>query len=379
LKNIIFYYDDLNGSGGAPGEIRQFIKACTECFDGNVSVIYRKKWSIFNVPNIFHLLKRRKDSQVILFKFSSLSNIYLSLICKLYGIDYSIVPLWQVSSFLDWDNPFEKNVIPTAGNDYKNKAKLGRSTFGKKNFLSYFRYFKRLTYRKTFGFFMLKFAKYVFVFSEFEKSEIDKLLGNNNFIYRFIRFECSIENRLIGSDRFSKSNGTLKITFWGRLDYYYKGIDKICNEILRIKDQSLNFKIYLIGPDYNESYRLVNDFITKNSLYNNLEIISDYERGTLGYLADSDYSIVVPRWDGYVRSIKESILLGVPVIVNKETNHDKTIQELDCGYLIDPDTLGDFLVQLCKVNTHKINITTDKSVEYFSSKACALDFLHAFK
>lgn len=368
----------MNGSGGAPGEIRQFIKACTESFDGNVGVIQRKKWSIFNVPNVVHLLKRRSNSQVILFKFSSFSCIYLSIICKLNGIDYSIVPLWQVSSFLDWDNPFEKNVIPTASDHYKNKAKLGRSTFGKKTFLSYFRYFKRLIYRKTLGGFMLKFAKYIFVFSEFEQSEINKLVGSNNFIYRFIRFECSIENRLIGTDKFSKSNGTLKITFWGRLDYYYKGIDKISNEILRIKDQDLNFKIYLIGPDYNESYRLINDFIEKNSLCKNLEIISDYERGTLGYLADSDYSVVLPRWDGYVRSIKESILLGVPVIVSKETNHDKTIMEMDCGYLIEPDALGDLLVQLCR-ESNKINMQADKAIEYFSSKACAVDFLHAFK
>jgi hypothetical protein len=368
----------MNGSGGAPGEIRQFIKACTESFDGSVGVIQRKKWLIFNLPNVVNLLKRRSNSQVILFKFSSLSSLYLSIICKLYGIDYSIVPLWQVSSFLDWDNPFDKNVIPTAGNHYKNKAILRRSTFGKKTFLSYFRYFKRLIYRKTLGGFMLKFAKYVFVFSAFEKSEINKLISNNNFVYRFIRFECSIENRLIGTDKFSKSNGTLKITFWGRLDYYYKGIDKISNEILKIKDQNLNFKIYLIGPDYNESYRLINDFIKKNSLGKNLEIISDYEGGTLGYLADSDYSIVLPRWDGYVRSIKESILLGVPVIVNKETNHDKTIMELDCGYLIESDALGDLLVQLCQEN-NKINMQSDKAIEYFSSKACAIDFLHAFK
>lgn len=378
MKDIFFYYDDLNGSGGAPTEIRQLIKACSEYSAGNVSVINKKKWFIFDLPNVAELLNRR-HSQVILFKFSSLSNIYLSLMCKFYGIEYSIVPLWQISSFLDWDNPFEKNVIPTADKDYKNKAKFGRSTFGRKTVSSYIRYLKRVIYRKTCGLLMLRYAKYIFVFSEFEKSEINKLLGINKISCRFIRFECSMDNRKIGSDRFTKSNSALKITFWGRLDYYYKGVDQICNEVLKIKDKNLDFKIYLIGPDFNESYKLVDDFITKNDLYNNLEIIKDYERGSLGYLADSDYSIVMPRWDGYVRSIKESILLGVPVIITKETHHDKTILELGCGYLIEPDKLGEFLVQLCKEKNHRPIITTDQSVEYFSSKACALGFLDAFK
>ena len=57
----------------------------------------------------------------------------------------------------------------------------------------------------------------------------------------------------------------------------------------------------------------------------------------------ADYSILLSRWDGFPRSLRESIFYNIPIIASKETNFGDIINKTDCGYLIDFKKSENFL------------------------------------
>ena len=91
-----------------------------------------------------------------------------------------------------------------------------------------------------------------------------------------------------------------------------------------------------MGPDYNNSVILINDLIKKNNLKNKISLYSkEIWSNNLYPFVAADYSILLGRWDGFPRSLRESISYDVPIIISEETNFKDVIEVSNCGFLID--------------------------------------------
>jgi glycosyltransferase involved in cell wall biosynthesis len=63
-----------------------------------------------------------------------------------------------------------------------------------------------------------------------------------------------------------------------------------------------------------------------------------YTSGDHSPLATADASVLLSRWDGFPRALRESLQLDVPVLVSPETHFSEIIDECRCGeHVAEPD------------------------------------------
>lgn len=345
---ILFIYKDLLKEGGMPQEIRNLISA----FDNDVHVsvlcemlqhnfLHRKNINIAPIKNNLNRRYFRKNAfDICIFVgFSDLINIRMSRYVLKERIPYVILPLSQINSFLDFDNPFEKNALPDVRLlENKNNIRSGvnRVKNGRKDINAYFRKLKRVLFRKTLGKIFLSNAAAIGVFSDFEKNEINLLFPNNDFYYFPYFFGTDVDKNKSGKDQYPNDN-KINIAMWGRVDYYYKGIDRIINALHDIKEKIEHLRISIIGPDYNNGYEKLEKARHDFGLTAFIKIIKpgEYTPGTLGLLANADISILLSRWDGFPRALRESVRLGVPIIASREAHFDMFVSKYKIGFVVD--------------------------------------------
>jgi glycosyltransferase involved in cell wall biosynthesis len=141
--------------------------------------------------------------------------------------------------------------------------KKSRVKNGKLDISSYKRAVIRFVYRGTIGKYFINKASGIGVISDYEKNEINKIYVNNKYKFFYYKLGAFINSEKQGKDKLPNSDGLIKLIIWSRADYYYKGIDRA---LLAIKDmkkekKDINFKLYIVGPDYNNGYLKINNFI----------------------------------------------------------------------------------------------------------------------
>jgi len=391
MKVLIVYRDFLL-DGGLPKDARSFVSEFPEEVD--ITVICKKKESnkisfngnIFTVDSIKDIMLKtfaQNYDYVIYIGFSSLYNVFLA---KKINVPYVILPFSQINRFLDYDNPFFEHILPDVKNLENSEFRYpeySRVKNGNRDVFSYLRRYKRGLYRKTLGYSFLKKAEAIGVFSKFEKLQIEDIYRGNNFAYFYYRFGLYHEDLTVGSDKFD-SNDKLKLVFWSRADFYYKGIDRILRAIKCLIEEGsdIAFKLYIVGPDYNMGYKKTHNYLEEYSLGAHVELVKTggYTPGTLGLLASADLSVCLSRWDGPPRVIRESLTLGVPVLASKEANFDLYLEKLNCGYLsASQEELVDILrsLNLNDIRVKKSN--AQKFGGYFEWKKTSEDFISQLK
>ena len=308
------------------------------------------------------------------------------------NLRYSVIPAWQIHKFLDWDRPFPHNTLPTIELAEKNPKQFnsrgaGGVVEGRLTFQGCIRSLKRKLYRKTLGKEILQHASGIHVFSDFEKSQICKLvrLPSPNFVE--MTYGTLVEKRSVGEDQFHVK-GVKNIVFWGRVDFYYKGLDQIMEGIALAKNRGISapFIFWICGPDYNEGYRKVQEHIDKNGVKEYVRIlkVGDYTPGTVGLLKRADFCILASRWDGYSRTLRESVALGVPFISNRESHFDKVSKKFNNGLLFDNTSdLADILKNLNSSTAVRVRKAAKENSEntrnYFAWRECAQHFLKGLR
>ena len=196
-------------------------------------------------------------------------------------------------------------------------------------------YFKKI-YLYTLGKVLISKSKGQIFFSKFEKK--NSKLFNSNYKIIFDPIISNKKNTIKQLSIFKYDQNKINIVFWGRLDVRLKGIDRIiflANMLKKIDNKNL-IHFHLMGPDYNNSVILINDLIKKNNLKNKISLYSkEIWSNNLYPFVAADYSILLGRWDGFPRSLRESISYDVPIIISEETNFKDVIEESNCGFLID--------------------------------------------
>lgn len=405
--HLIFCVKNAFSDGGMPNDIRQFIAGNLAVNNCKVSLITNSKNSgkhenldklniitAFDIKDIFRieLASITPETIFIFIGYSSFYNLMLSLKLRWRGYNYAIIPSWQIHPFLDLDNPFEKTTVPSISNLTQGIASEGspiikRVRNGNPNLYSYLNSLKRRIYRYTLGRFYISGASKIFVFSEYEKNNILRYFSIDDYKFKFIHFGANLNYFKYGGDTFPK-DGCLNIIYWGRVDFFYKGLDTILNSISLAKDRGVRkkFKLWICGPDYNEGYSKVRNYMEKSNLYEYVEILSpgDYTPGTIDLLKDADFSISSPKWDGFSRSMRESLCLGVPIISNLETHFDQIIKKFNNGLIFkNSEELSEIFQNLDSEKICDVQIAAKEQQaeceEFFQWKQAANIFQSTFK
>ena len=385
---LLIVYRDFLLKGGLPTDARNFVSN----FPKNVtSTIICKENDEFKNELNFEVMTLNSLKEIIgsnlnlnydyaiFIGFSSLYNVLVALKIK---IPYVLLPFSQINHFLDYDNPFYEHILPDVKNLENSKfyyPKVTRVKNGKRDLYSQYRRIKRLLFRKTIGYLFLKKAHAIGVLSNFELREIENLYKKykfNNFNYRFGLYKHDL---ILGTDEYD-STDKLKLIVWSRTDFFYKGIDKILKAIKYLNDESveLAFKLYIAGPDYNEGYKKINEFIEESKISEHVQLIKsgEYTSGTLGLLAKADLSVCLSRWDGPPRVIRESLTLGVPVLASKNANFDFYLDYQDCGYLVEnQDDLVRVLQDINRNDICRKKSNAQNFGDYFHWKNVSYDFI----
>jgi glycosyltransferase involved in cell wall biosynthesis len=402
---LAFFTPDELTSGGMPDDIKHFVDSiaemnCVETVlfcpklrsDSDGQLINVPKVDINSINNTYRSLKTLKNGgMVVFFTFSSMKNVFWSIISRFLGIPYTVIPSWQVHDFLDKDRPFPRKLIPTIEASEKKpddfRSTGGGVVEGNYSIFSYLRLLKRVLFRKTLGSYFVNNASAIHVFSDFEKFKIKTLLNLKNPFFLPIDFGTDIQNKPIGPDTYP-SNVCINILFWGRVDYYYKGIDRVLNSIAKAKNTGIKapFKFWICGPDYNDGYKKVSLHVKRLGLQDYVKILNseNYTPGTIGYLKNADYVITFSRWDGYARVLRECLALGVPIISNRETHFDSLISKFGIGVLVDfEEELAKILTNLDDVKMQSVKSKAQsfyvENSNYLSWYNCAERFLKNLK
>ena len=117
-----------------------------------------------------------------------------------------------------------------------------------------------------------------------------------------------------------------------------------------------------MGFDYNHGLSKIKNLISKLNLDKKVIITpSKIWKSTKIPLIKADYSILLSRWDGFPRSLRESLYFNVPIIASIETNFSDLIQNFKCGYVVKESQINmnkfskSLLLNKLLMKTHKQN------------------------
>ena len=400
-EKIVFVFPSRITEGGMIDDIRHFIEALSKVHDGEILLLSEgkptdNKAQLDNVVcvdlslsrNVTSIVEKLTPNDITVFvTFSSFTNVRLAQKIRARGLYYTVLPAWQVNDFLDWDRPFARNAVPTVRSSEKNPGQFNNSRSkgvveGHKTINGFFRSIKRKTFRRTLGKEFLQNAAGIHVYSSFEQEKITSLIKLDKPNFLEVSFGTNVEGLRIGGDQYP-NDGRKNVVFWGRADYYYKGLDIILDAIALAKNKvsSAPFAVWICGPDYNNGYSKLRTHIERLQISDHVRILTpgDYTPGTIGLLNCADFSILASRWDGHPRALRESGSLGVPIICNPNSNFDRTISSFRNGLLFDDvHELAEILANLDgdEAKTAQINakIGAAKFRKFFSWEECARRF-----
>jgi glycosyltransferase involved in cell wall biosynthesis len=361
MLNLLLLSQDVMSHGVGYDSLYQKSILQNKC---NVFIIHTGKYhspkrNIFSIKdknyvNSYKLIKNlyiNKNIDIAHVKgFLSFEHLYLySLLIflnKKFVITlYSHLTKHCLNNKLFFENPDIKKL-----NLKNNKSK---PSINIQNYTSSF--FKKL-YVYSFGLFIIKRAKTLICFSKFERQTAYKFKKNIEILYEPSLITKTKKVKVKKFNYFNKKD--INIVYWGRLDFRIKGIDRIITFAKNISkiDKKNIIKIYLMGPDYNQGLNKANNLIIKFNLQKKVIVApTEIWKQTKTPLIHADYSILLSRWDGFPRSLRESLFFNVPVIVSKETNFADLINNFKCGLVINADK-KDYLkfIKLMLSNKHTI-------------------------
>lgn len=353
---ILFVIPYRLTEGGMPDDTKMFISAVQSQFSGSVALLtidpppqlhsqlHGVDISDLNSGGleIHRQFQALQPNDVTVFiTFSNLMNVSLAKQLRRMSRRYCVLPAWQVSDFLDWDRPFPKGAVPTiraseASAQATLSSKKSGVVEGQFTFLSVLRAAQRKVFRNVLGRRLMSQASGIYVFSAYERDQIERLVRPASPRYLDIRFGAEVGARSVGPDNFP-DDGRKNIVYWGRADYFYKGLDVILQAIALSKRKGIRvpFTFWTIGPNYNQGHEKLRRHIFQAGIEDYVRILEpgEYTPGTDGLLRKADFCIMASRWDGFARTLREASALGVPFISNPETHFDRVAARFGNGLI----------------------------------------------
>lgn len=327
-KLNIFYPDGAN-SGGVPSDIRDLFFAIPKENQGNLYTIHKRTNVKSNIKCltpikfIMGVIKDRtslKNDINVIVGGTVPFNIVIYLAFRIMSISYNFMPLSHFASYSMKTKLFSH--LPIIEKiDSKSDKKIRKT---------YMHSLKKRVHFFLFGRKFLMNSYGVLVSSNFEKEELLNAIPalSNKKFYNY-SYGC---NTLIGrtsSYKFEEFKDNINIVFWGRVDFFNKGLDRLINGISVNPTcfRNKNVIFHILGPSYNQGKVILRNIVGKKNLGDLFNIPDDQsvKKIDFGGLINSDGVIFLTRWEGYPRVLRECLMLGVPFLSTAESNFiDKT-------------------------------------------------------
>ena len=312
---------------------------------------YRLIWSFRKFKNIY---KTNKIDVVHVRGLISSHHLVWFIYLILLNAKYIISPNSQLNEYN------LKNKIFVENPDFKNLKNIkNKNKISKIFFLYYYRLipYLKFLYLNILGKIFIKKSSGLICFSNFEKKNIVKYKKYTRIIVEPIFINNSRFKKIEKKNNFFYNKKDINIIYWGRLDYHLKGLDRLVHLAKRVVkiDKRNVIKFHLMGPNYNNGVEKTLHIINKFNLSDKIILHPENVwKGNISPLIKADYSILLSRWDGQPRSLRESIFYNVPIIASPETNFGDMIKENNCGHLYNKNLLANkkFFQEL--INNKKI-------------------------
>lgn len=346
---ILFYYNNLFGDGGIPREFRKVISALNRGSNQVIALTVKKEpckspfeKNVFTARNglascllLFKLLRRKHVDIVVLAEYFYLYCPFLALITRLSGTKLILYPTNQINRIVFQNDLFTVN--PSVRFLERNSATHSM----RKTFASYLKISLKNFYKHSLGRLTVRLSNGIAVLSEHEKQKIQETYPS---LQRFIHLpwcyhEFTAPSKVMNFYAQWLANKKVPVVvYWGRMDFWMKGIDRLIEGVRWIQTQSnhVPFKLFLIGPDYKNGSEQIKQLIVKYGLGDSIYLLLPgmYPAGDLSPLREANVSVILSRWDGMPRAVRESLLLDVPVVVSPETHFSDHIKKFEAGVVV---------------------------------------------
>ena len=177
----------------------------------------------------------------------------------------------------------------------------------------------------------------LYYFSNFEKIYLQKKFKSAKYRRQYWLIS---ENTKTHNTVYKNTNNIIFLC-WSRIDIEVKGIDRFYRFIDSISGYNQNkYKGIACGPYY--SGRI--ESLIKTEFF---EIINTLENKSNYHFKDGHFIVLLSRWDGFPRVLREALVAKIPIIVSEETHFSEIINKYKVGILIDDYD--------SKQNIHKLN------------------------
>jgi glycosyltransferase involved in cell wall biosynthesis len=151
------------------------------------------------------------------------------------------------------------------------------------------------------------------------------------------------------------------LVVWSRLDYRFKGLDRVLDGARSALDAGggeIPFRLFLCGPDYRGGDSAARAHIERLGLHEVVRVLApgEYPPGSKSPLRDAGATVLLSRWDGSPRTLREAAHFGRPMVVTEETNFADLVRRYECGTVVDgddADSVGKALLEIADPATQE--------------------------
>lgn len=375
---IAVFYRDVFQPGGVAGEIIEIANTLANQhevivwgLDGPISASLNPKIQCLryhrlkDIQNQFSVwLNKAKPDFALLVGFFMIDNLPAARALKQAGVPMVLYPLSQITT------PVLAGKIFTQDPDVRRLEQNGLQLPDlKEKMMMQVNPLLKNIYLNSIGRFLVANSSLVAVLSEFEARHFQNNIPT--YTGSFVQLRWGINRAPKEKDpkhyyreTLGYTDGKANYVYWGRLDWHYKGIDRLLNGILHcVRDCPQDdppFRLFLIGPDYRGGAEKIRQFVETHQLQHivHLMLPGSYPAGSKLPLRDATASIYLSRWDGFPRTLRESITLGVPILVSEETHFGKLVTDYNSGLVLNnPDAPEEVAQALMDMTDNKRQAT----------------------
>jgi len=148
----------------------------------------------------------------------------------------------------------------------------------------------------------------------------------------------------------------ISLLFLGRLSIQHKGLDLLLNAIKIMHLKNMNFKIDIIGPDFEGGRSFLESFINKYKLENIKIWPPLYNTAKIEAIQNCDFFLHTSRWEGLPFSILEAASKAKALFVTPSANPLGLVEKYAAGIVVQPTTesIANGLVKISGLNDNEI-------------------------
>jgi glycosyltransferase involved in cell wall biosynthesis len=130
-----------------------------------------------------------------------------------------------------------------------------------------------------------------------------------------------------------KAKSELNLLFLGRMDIEQKGLDLIIQSVGKLKKiYGVKLHVYFAGYDKRGSIPILNALSEREKISDCMNFLGTVDEQTKWeILRDCDLFIHPSRYEGFARSLRESISMGTPILVTPESNMGELVKDFGSG------------------------------------------------